>query len=137
MVGNEPRSKTTFGMSLALPQGARQPWHRLQTEGTREKEHSASSCGLPTPLLPCVGMPQAMERWNSGRSSRRAPAGALPYRCLEPCSTAQMLSLAAPAGFRTRRVSRSKRGMASKARKHRCWEIQEGGSPGVFKCVAA
>lgn len=27
--------------------------------------------------------------------------------------------------------------MASKARKHRCWEIQEGGSSRVFKYVAA
>lgn len=57
MVRNEPRSKTTFGMSLALPQRGRQSWHRLQTEGTREEEHSASSCGLPTSLLPREGCP--------------------------------------------------------------------------------
>lgn len=35
------------------------------------------------------------------------------------------------------RASRSKRGMASKERKHRCWEIQQGDSSRVFKYVAA
>lgn len=89
VVRNEPRSKTTFGMSLALPQRARQPWHGLQTEGTREKRHSASSYGLPTSLLPCGGCPNQRRAaiMEFGLRSRRAPAGALLYRWGELCSS--------------------------------------------------
>lgn len=142
MVRNEPRSKTTFGMSLALPQRARQPWHRLQTEGTREEEHSASSCGLPTSLLPCGGMEGCPNQRRAAimefglqlsQSTRRCSPVSLRRALLH----SQLLSSAAPAHFRTLQVSRSKRGMASKERKHRCWEIQEGGSSRVFKYVAA
>jgi len=122
--------------------GARWSWDRLQTKGRKGKRASclilwASTippainmlCGRDAPINAATAI---MQVWLVAVLVEHPLAAALLYCYGEPCFTEEILSLAAPIHFRTLRVSRSKRRMASKARKHRCWEIQEGGSSKYF-----